>query len=245
MTVQAFLQSLNLDDLVKAYCLYENDICNYHGTGNRKFHEDTDAVKKAFEKILSLEPVVDENSIVFSIPELGTQSLDSFIVKKEELFDTELERIEHYGYEFDSMREILGYQISKACRFQLNDDLLYACSILFEMTFFGYDPDYQEHETSKNIDKLNEQIEELFPEYNFFEKEHAGGFNMFPGMKNSVYGYSDEELDKKVSEVMEYNKRRQAYCFPKRYKVNSDGSREVLFETANKFDVEEGLSLAS
>lgn len=161
MIVKEFLQSLSLDDLVKAYCLYENDICNYHGTGDRKFHEDADVVKKAFEKILSLEPVIDENSIVFSIPELGTQSLDSFVVKKEELFDTELERIEHYGYEFDSMREILGYQISKACRFQLNDDLLYACSILFELTFFGYDPDYQEHETSENIDKLNEQIEEI------------------------------------------------------------------------------------
>jgi hypothetical protein len=39
---------------------------------------------------------------------------------------------------------------------------------------------------------FNEQIKELFPEYNFFEKDHAGGFNMFPGMKNSIYGYSDE-----------------------------------------------------
>ena len=60
-----------------------------------------------------------------------------------------------------------------------------------------------------------------------------------------VYGYSDDELDKKVSKVMEYNKRRQAYCFPKRYKINSDGSREVLFENENKFEVEEGLSLAN
>lgn len=39
---------------------------------------------------------------------------------------------------------------------------------------------------------LNAQIEELFPEYDFFQKDHAGGFNMFPGMKNSIYGYSDE-----------------------------------------------------
>jgi len=39
---------------------------------------------------------------------------------------------------------------------------------------------------------LNEQIKELFPEYDFFEKDRAGGFNMFPGMKNSIYGYSDE-----------------------------------------------------
>jgi hypothetical protein len=39
---------------------------------------------------------------------------------------------------------------------------------------------------------FNEQIKELFPEYNFFEKECAVGFNMFPGMKNSIYGYSDE-----------------------------------------------------
>lgn len=39
---------------------------------------------------------------------------------------------------------------------------------------------------------FKEQMQELFPEYNFFEKDSAGGFNLFPGMINTVYGYSDE-----------------------------------------------------
>lgn len=161
MTVKKFLQSLKIVDLVKAYCLYENDICNYHGTGSREFHKNEFEVRNAFEKILSLEPIIDNNHIVFSIPELGTQCLDSFLIQKEELFDPNIDRIEHYGYEFCSMKEILGYQISKACRRYIDDDLMYACSILFEMTFFGYDPDSQEEETTELKEDLDQQIEDI------------------------------------------------------------------------------------
>ncbi len=74
------------------------------------------------------------------------------------------------------------------CRFQLfknkNTNRMYltTTSIDFKLIILNFS------------DRLtfNEQIKELFPEYNFFEKERAGGFNMFPGMKNSIYGYSDE-----------------------------------------------------
>lgn len=161
MIVKDFLLKFDIDDLVKAYCLYENDICNCHGTGNRKFHKNEFEVKRAFEKILSLEPIIDENCIIFSIPELGTQCLDSFLIYKDELFNDELDRIEHYGYEFCSMREILGYQISDACKFQLNDDLQYACSIIFEMTFFGYDPEEQEEEINDAKDDIDDSIEDI------------------------------------------------------------------------------------
>ena len=74
------------------------------------------------------------------------------------------------------------------CRFQLfknkNTNRMYltTTSIDFKLIILNFS------------DRLtfNEQIKELFPEYNFFEKDRAGGFNMFPGMKNSIYGYSDE-----------------------------------------------------
>lgn len=33
---------------------------------------------------------------------------------------------------------------------------------------------------------------ELFPEYIFFEKGTAGGFDLFPGNKSTIYGFSDE-----------------------------------------------------
>lgn len=43
-----------------------------------------------------------------------------------------------------------------------------------------------------NKETVEEQLQELFPEYNFFEENAAGGFNLFPGVKNSIYGFSDE-----------------------------------------------------
>lgn len=164
MIVKDFLLTFNIDDLVNAYYLYEEDICNYHGTTKHvKGKEDARkyALKKALNEILLLEPIKDKYHIVFSIPHPNSQGLDSFLIKKEELFNTELDRIEHYGYEFDSMQEILGFEVSDACKFYLNDDLLFACSIIFEMTFFDYNPEDQEKETSKNIDELNNQIEEI------------------------------------------------------------------------------------
>lgn len=164
MIVKDFLLKFNIDDLVDAYYLYEEDICNYHGTSKQvKGKEDARkyALKKALNEILLLDPVENLDYIIFSVPHPNSQGLDSFLINKEELFNTELDRIEHYGYEFDSMREILGFEVSDACKFYLNDDLLFACSIIFEMTFFGYNPDDQEKETSKNIDELNNQIEEI------------------------------------------------------------------------------------
>lgn len=164
MIVKDFLLTFNIDDLVNAYYLYEEDICNYHGTTKHvQGKEDARkyALKKALNEILLLEPVKDKYHIVFSVPHPNSKGLDSFLIKKGELFDTSLDRIEHYGYEFDSMQEILGYEISDACKFYLNDDLLFACSIIFEMTFFGYNPKDQEKETSKNLEEINESIEEI------------------------------------------------------------------------------------
>ena len=164
MIVKDFLLKFNIDDLVDAYYLYEEDICNYHGTTKQitgKEDARKYALKKALNEILLLDPIENLDYIIFSVPHSNSQGLDSFLVKKQELFNTELDRIEHYGYEFDSMREILGFEVSDACKLYLNDDLLFACSIIFEMTFFGYNPDDQEKETSKNIDELNTQIEEI------------------------------------------------------------------------------------
>lgn len=40
---------------------------------------------------------------------------------------------------------------------------------------------------------LEEQMLDLFPEFNFFEQNSAGGFNLFPGNKYTIYGFSDEQ----------------------------------------------------
>lgn len=53
-----------------------------------------------------------------------------------------------------------------------------------------------------------------------------------------VYGLSGEELENKVNEVMEYNNKRHAKCFPTRYKVDRNDNSVVLFNRFNKFDLD-------
>ena len=57
-----------------------------------------------------------------------------------------------------------------------------------------------------NIVVLNDQMTELFPEYSFFEKGTAGGFDLFPGNKSKIYGFSDENniVLGSSSEIMEF-----------------------------------------
>lgn len=51
---------------------------------------------------------------------------------------------------------------------------------------------------------------------------------------------SDEnELEEKVNEIIEYNKKRHAVCFPTRYKIDRDENRMVLHNMYNKFDIDE------
>ena len=53
---------------------------------------------------------------------------------------------------------------------------------------------------------LNDQMTELFPEYSFFEKGTVGGFDLFPGNKSKIYGFSDENniVLGSSSEIMEF-----------------------------------------
>ena len=52
------------------------------------------------------------------------------------------------------------------------------------------------------------------------------------------YSYSEEELDVKMREIIAINKERQERSFPVRYNVCEDGSREVINDVKNKFDIE-------
>ena len=53
-----------------------------------------------------------------------------------------------------------------------------------------------------------------------------------------AYGLSGEELEIKVNEIMEYNKKRHAVCFPTRYKIDRDDNRMILHNMYNKFDID-------
>ena len=53
-----------------------------------------------------------------------------------------------------------------------------------------------------------------------------------------VYGCGEEELEKKMREIIKINKIEYDFVFPKRYKINEDGSREVIMNEKNKFDID-------
>ena len=54
----------------------------------------------------------------------------------------------------------------------------------------------------------------------------------------NAYGYSEEECNIKIQEMINQNKNRYERSFPKRYKINSDGTKEVIMNEQNKFDID-------
>ena len=54
----------------------------------------------------------------------------------------------------------------------------------------------------------------------------------------NAYGYSEEECDKRIEEIIFENKARQEKFFPKRYRIDSDGNSEVIMNEKNKFDID-------
>ena len=54
----------------------------------------------------------------------------------------------------------------------------------------------------------------------------------------------EEELEKKIDDIMAYNRRRQRECFPLLYKMTPDGVRIPYMNEKNKFELEDDLKLA-
>ena len=151
MTVQEYFRSLDKEKFIKEYI----DYSNYYRSTTKK-----NILRDLLFKLDSLEIVSNPSKIIFSVPVPDSESrlLDSFCINKEDLYKED--RVEHYAYEMTSMQEILGYQISQACNYFLGE-YRFACSILYEMTFFGYDVVRQEKEVTQLSDKLKEQVEEI------------------------------------------------------------------------------------
>ena len=155
MTVQELFKNLDRDTFIDEYLNY----CGEPKSAKRK--ERLENLLNAFNTI----NVTPNNSlIVFCEPIVGENHLDSTVIKKEELLDTEVENgkvPEGYAYEFNSMIEILGYSVSKACIYAFGA-IKVACSILYEMTFFGYDVDAQQENVKQKTEKLSKAVEEVY-----------------------------------------------------------------------------------
>lgn len=88
---------------------------------------------------------------------------------------------------------------------------------------------------------INDLIYEI-GEYlvNHVNKEIPGNTIMtaVSNVYKNAYGYSEEDCQKKMKEIIKENKEKQEYSFPKRYKIKEDGTKEVIMNEKNKFDIE-------
>lgn len=148
MTVQEFLKSIDREELIDSYLNY----CNEKITKKSK-----EALNKFFDNILSKEVVEDDSWIIFSLPTLDSTYFDSFVVHRKDLTKS---KIDSYAYEFNKVTEVLGYSVSNACIYAYGKYKV-ACSILYEMTFFGYDIEEQEKTVNKEVEDLKKQVEEI------------------------------------------------------------------------------------
>lgn len=154
MTVQELFKNLDRDTFIDEYLNY----CGQPKSAKRK--ERLENLLNAFNTI----NVTPNNScIVFCEPIVGENHLDSTIIKKEELLNTKVENgevPEGYAYEYNSMIDILGYSVSLACIYAFGA-IKVACSILYEMTFFGYTIDTQQENVKQEVEQLNRSIEDV------------------------------------------------------------------------------------
>lgn len=149
MTVQEYFRSLDREEFISAYI----DYCNYPRSSARK-----KSLRNLLSNLDKLEVIPNPSIIIFSVPNPGSHLLDSYCINKEDL---NKEKIEHYAYEMSPMRTTLGYEVSQACIYLFPYDYQFACSILYELTFFGYDLNTQNEEVTQFTNELEEQLEEI------------------------------------------------------------------------------------
>ena len=167
MTVQELFQTTldtnkRKEEFVKYYLRYiANDI-----KGRNKKQK----LLKLVNDICNCKDIkIDENSILFFIPDYPTHDnedcINNFLIHKDELFEQEniidSTNIKPYSYEFRPMKEVLGYQVSQACLYCFRGKYRALSSILYEMTFCGYDMESQENNATIKMEEINEKIDSI------------------------------------------------------------------------------------
>ena len=167
MTVQDLFKTTLITDKDK------NDFCKYYLRyidNNIKGRNKKQKLLKLIDNICNCENVeVDEERIIFFIPDYPKQDKDdcmnNFLIHKEDLFKQENvidpSKIEPYSYEFQPMKTILGYQVSQACLHAFKGTFRALASILWEMTWFGYDMEAQQQKAEEELEILNTAVEEI------------------------------------------------------------------------------------
>ena len=172
MTVKDFFNTIDAEKFADEYMKYEGTVDNIFADTSKSVAERIVLLEKAkttiktlFEEMRNREPVKNEKEyIVFSDMIEGSYLLNSYLVSKSDILSytpSSKKRIETYAYEFDQTEQILGYDISEASRYTINDDIRYACSIFYEITFFGYNSEKRDNKVSNIVSDLTKQAEEI------------------------------------------------------------------------------------
>ena len=167
---------MNVQDLFKTTLITDkdkNDFCKYYLRyidNNIKGRNKKQKLLKLVNDICSCENIeVDEECIIFFIPDYPKQDtedcINNFLIHKEDLFKQENiidpNKIEPYSYEFQPMKIILGYQVSQACLYAFKGKFRALASILWEMTWFGYDMEAQQQKAEEELETLNTAVNNI------------------------------------------------------------------------------------
>ena len=105
----------------------------------------------------------NEEFIIFAFTHSDDNSFgwDTFMVKREDILNHEqLEYVEKYGYEFDEIKNVLGYDISETSLYS-HMDIDIAVAIFDELTFFGVELEEREKRIQEVKEELKESVDKL------------------------------------------------------------------------------------
>lgn len=153
MTVQELFKDIDRELFITKYLEY----CGEPKSAKRK-----NKIRELLNIFDSISITPNKSLIIFCMPIFGEHYLSSTVIKDVDLINTEVENgevPEGYAYEFTCMTEILSYTVSSACIYAFGA-IKCACSILYEMTFFGYDIDEQRKTVEQETEQMHKAIEE-------------------------------------------------------------------------------------
>ena len=216
---------MNVQDLFKTTLITDkdkNEFCKYY----LRYIDNNIKGKNKKQKLLKLVNDIctcvdvkeDKESIIFFIPDYPKRDKDdcmnNFLIHKEDLFKQENiidpSNVKPYSYEFQPMKIVLGYQVSQACLYAFKGKFRALASILWEMTWFGYDMEAQEKRASEELEILDEAVNDIeyHPEnlikWEDIKVEFEEKYKIKPEIKPAYEEFFDDEYQR--AENIFYNK---------------------------------------
>lgn len=175
MTVQELLKSVDETEFIQEYLRNDGQTIEMLLDPQYTFEQKEQmlnrfktALSKSLNALREMPVEPQDEFIVFAVPynEDGCGGWHSYMCKREEIENHEnIERVETYGYEFDTFENVLSYDVSKTCLY-MHDELFVAVAIYDEMTFFGIDVEKRNEKVEEESEKIEESLKEC-EEHNF------------------------------------------------------------------------------